>query len=131
MTSDLHVSYPATGAAKRLRVCLEAAVPAAPVMLQTVAAAADAAAVVVDGGNARAAGAVVELVLGAAAVVCTGSGANDEAGDDASVRAVMVSMDERLFVVFKWADGVAVTLLPTGYHLEASNYICPTLWATF
>ena len=63
------MSYPATGAAKRLRVCLEAAVPAAPVMLQTVAAAADAAAVVVDGGNARAAGAVVELVLGAAAVV--------------------------------------------------------------
>jgi len=69
MTSALHVSQPAVGAADRRRACLEAALPAAPVVFPTAAAAADAAAVVVDGDEARAAGAVVELVLGAAAVV--------------------------------------------------------------
>ena len=69
MTSALHVLQPAAGAADRRRACLEAALPAAPVVFPTAAAAADAAAVVVDGDEARAAGAVVELVLGAAAVV--------------------------------------------------------------
>ena len=67
--SALHVSQPAAGAADRRRACLEAALPAAPVVFPTAAAAADAAAVMVDGEEARAAGAVVELVLGAAAVV--------------------------------------------------------------
>jgi len=68
MTSALHVSQPAAGAADRRRACREAALPAAPVVLPTAAAAPDAAAVVVDGDEARVARAVVDFVLGAAAV---------------------------------------------------------------
>jgi len=75
MTSALRVSEPAAGAADRRRACREAALPAAPVVLPTAAAAPDAAAVVVDGDEARVAGAVVDFVLGAAAVVYNGMAA--------------------------------------------------------